>query len=461
MLLNTSQQMQASSMNLEPLDALSVLLVEDTQSERLFIAKLLKEMGLKVSSCASGSEALAIYRQELPDIVISDWRMPAMTGPELCHHLKQEAIPPYTLLLTANNQAKHMIEGIESGADDFLTKPFIPSILKVRLLAAARIVKMQQYLAQQNTALNSALSKEQAYLAQVQDDLDSAAKLQGSMLPSASNQINDWRLAARFQPAQELAGDIFQCFSIDDSHLGFYLLDVTGHGIAASMQSFTLAQRLSCKSCNWDSLDPALIVNELNADFDDPENAGRFATLILGIANTDSGQVRLTIAGHPQPILIDNHGAELMALESGIPLGIDNHFQYSYNSFFLNSQQHLMLYSDGVYECHHPEFGEFGQHRLLKACSDAHQLLPESLLHHLSHAVDLWQEKSAQDDISMMILSTSSLKRDEEMINQETLTLESSDKVETLQETEAIGEMSPPYTKAIPSHNLYHLKAGA
>ena len=391
------------------LDTLSVLLVEDTQSERYFIANLLLGMGMDVTSCASGEEAIELYQSQMPDIVISDWRMPGLTGPQLCQRLKQTAFPPYIILLTANNQAKHMVEGIESGADDFLTKPFIPSILKVRLLAAARIVKMQQHLTAQNLALNGALAKEQSYLAQVQADLDSAARLQGSLLPSSSKLINQWSLATRFQPAQDLAGDIFQCFNIDDSHLGFYLLDVTGHGIAASMQSFTLAQRLSCKSCHWDSLDPALIVTELNADFEDPENAGRFATLILGIANTDSGQVRITIAGHPQPILLDNNSATMMSLDSGLPLGIDSQFQYQYNSFFLSSEQHLMLYSDGLYECQHPTYGEFGQQRLLKTCSDAHQLSPEDLLHHLSHAIELWQQKSPQDDISMMIISTNKL----------------------------------------------------
>ncbi|CAM3523659.1 SpoIIE family protein phosphatase [Shewanella violacea] len=391
------------------LDTLSVLLVEDTKSERDFIVKLLQNMGMDVTSCASGEEAIELYQSQMPDIVISDWRMPGLTGPQLCQRLKKTQIPPYIILLTANNQAKHMVEGIESGADDFLTKPFIPSILKVRLLAAARIVKMQQHLTDKNIALNTALSKEQAYLAQVQKDLDSAARLQGSLLPTSSKLINQWSLAARFQPAQDLAGDIFQCFSIDDSHLGFYLLDVTGHGIAASMQSFTLAQRLSCKSCHWDSLDPALIVTELNADFEDPENAGRFATLILGIANTDSGQVRMTIAGHPQPILLDNDSATMMSLDSGLPLGIDNQFQYQYNSFFLSSNQHLMLYSDGLYECQHPNFGQFGQQRLVKTCSDAHQLSPEDLLHHLSHALELWQQNSPQDDISMMIISTANL----------------------------------------------------
>lgn len=391
------------------LHALTVLLVEDTLSERLIIETLLKTLGVNFFSCENGKAAIDLYNKVKPNIVISDWRMPGLTGPQLCQKLKRLTLPPYIILLTANNQAKHMIEGIESGADDFLTKPFIPSILKVRLLAAARIVNMQQHLADKNDALEDALVKEQSYLSQIREDLDSAAKLQGSLLPTSGNLINQWKLSTRFQPAQDLAGDIFQCFHIDDSHLGFYLLDVTGHGIAASMQSFTLAQRLSCKSCHWDSLDPALIVTTLNADFEDPENAGRFATLILGIANTNTGQVRLTIAGHPQPILLEDDKVSMMALEAGIPLGIDNKYQYTYSSFFLTRDQHLMLYSDGLYECQHPTYGEFGQERLLKTCSDARQLSPESLLHHLSHSLELWQQKCPQDDVSMMIISTSQL----------------------------------------------------
>ncbi|ABV37550.1 response regulator receiver modulated serine phosphatase [Shewanella sediminis HAW-EB3] len=390
-------------------EGLSVLVVEDTHSERCFITHLLEMMGLKVTSCSSGEEAIESYQQEKADMIISDWRMPGMTGPELCQYLKNIDPSLYIILLTANNQTKHTVIGIESGADDFLTKPFIPSILKARVLAGARIVNMQRQLENRNSELNTSLTKEQAYLQQIQKDIDSAAKLQGSLLPTSSTLQNGWKLATQFQPAQELAGDIFQCLEIDDSHLGFYLLDVTGHGIAASMQSFTLAQRLSCNSCDWASLDPALIVTQLNADFEDPEHSGRFATLVLGVVNTTSGKVKLTIAGHPLPILIKGDETEVMDLISGIPLGIDSHYHYEFNTFLLSPEQQLLLYSDGLYECRHPSFGEFGQQRLINSCSKAHQLKPESLLHYLAHAIDLWQEKVPQDDISMMLLSVPKL----------------------------------------------------
>lgn len=386
-------------------EGLKVLVVEDTQSERCFITHLLVAMGLEVSSCGSAEEAIESYQQEKADIIISDWRMPGMTGPELCQYFKKLPLSPYIILLTANNLTSHTVTGIESGADDFLTKPFIPNILKARVLAGARIVNMQHQLENKNSELNTSLTKEQAYLQQIQEDIDSAAKLQSSLLPTSNTLQNGWRLATQFQPAQELAGDIFQCLEIDDSHLGFYLLDVTGHGIAASMQSFTLAQRLSCNSCNWASLDPALIVTQLNADFEDPEHSGRFATLVLGIINTVSGKVKLTIAGHPLPILLKGSETEAMDLTSGIPLGIDSNYHYEYNTFLLSPQQQLLLYSDGLYECRHPTFGEFGQQRLINTCTNAHQLEPKSLLHYLAHSIDLWQQKKPQDDISMMLIS--------------------------------------------------------
>lgn len=388
---------------------LTILVVEDTQSERCFIVGLLTSMGLNVICCDSAEQAIIQYPKQAVDIVISDWRMPGLTGPELCLHLKSLTLPPYIILLTANSLAEHIVVGIESGADDFLSKPFIPSVLKVRILAAARIVNLQRRLTDKNHKLNTALNKEHAYLEQIQDDLKSAAQLQGSHLPSSGQLVNQWHLATRFKPAQELAGDIFQCINIDREHIGFYLLDVTGHGIAASMQSFTLAQQLSCSSCHWESLNPALIVNQLNRDFEDPENTGRFATLILGVANTFTGKVKLTLAGHPQPILLDESGASLMTLDAGLPLGIDNQHQYQNNVLTLNSHQHLMLYSDGLYECRHPKFGEFGLCRLIKTCDQAHQLKPEALLHHLCHSLELWQQKKPQDDISMMIISTSEL----------------------------------------------------
>ncbi|WP_394200893.1 PP2C family protein-serine/threonine phosphatase [Shewanella waksmanii] len=393
------------------ISSLTLLLVEDSPTDMYYIKHVVSALGFNVSTCSCAEQALAQIRRQHYDIVISDWCMPGMSGPQLARLVKQQPNAPYIILLTGNNQAKHTVEGIEAGADDFLTKPFNPAILKVRLLAAERIIHQQLTLSTQNEQLADNLIKEKAYLQQIRADLHSACLLQRSLLPDNNQTLANWSIASMFQPAQELAGDIFQCFEIDETHLGFYLLDVTGHGIAAAMQSFTLAQQLSSPQCPWDSYDPAIIAQNLNNDFSDPEDLGRFATLSIGIANTLTGECRMTNAGHPRAIVINQHGVSHPPLDNQLPIGVKAGTRYHFDTFKLQQSDNLMLFSDGLYECQHPKYGEFGLARVKRLCQQAVKLSPKHLLSHLRHAVSLWQQNNIQDDISMMIISTHSRQR--------------------------------------------------
>ncbi|WP_299009828.1 SpoIIE family protein phosphatase [uncultured Shewanella sp.] len=384
---------------------ISILIVEDSMSQRCMLTALLTSMGLTITSTENGKEALSKLNSTPTDIVITDWHMPKMSGPELCQQLKKRPNAPYIIMLTSNSEDEDTITGIESGADDYIAKPYRANILKVKILAAIRLVSMQQELRKKNEQLQTMLENEQAYLKQIQQDLSSAARLQQALLPHSTQLNEHWEIATYFQPAADLAGDIFQCFNIDNDHIGFYLLDVTGHGIAASMQSFTLAQRLASDRCPWNKLDPSLIVNELNREFEDPESMGRFATLMLGILNTKTYSVKITNAGHPDAIMINEGDAQFMKVAAQLPIGVSKKNQYHYQDFSLNEKQKLLIYSDGLYECVHPQYGMFGQERLCQLCRAASALSGSQLIQHIQHSITLWQSHSLQDDISMMIIS--------------------------------------------------------
>lgn len=120
---------------------LSVLVVEDTDCERFYITHLLRQFGWLVESRSNGKAALDYLQQNEVHILVSDWRMPEMSGIELCQIVKNNHLPPFVILLTANNQTADIVLGIEAGADDFICKPFLPELLKVRMLAAMRIVQ--------------------------------------------------------------------------------------------------------------------------------------------------------------------------------------------------------------------------------------------------------------------------------------------------------------------------------
>ncbi|MFB2727222.1 PP2C family protein-serine/threonine phosphatase [Shewanella mangrovisoli] len=384
---------------------LSVLVVEDTDCERFYITHLLRQFGWLVESRSNGKAALDYLQQNEVHILVSDWRMPEVSGIELCQIVKNNHLPPFVILLTANNQTADIVLGIEAGADDFICKPFLPELLKVRMLAAMRIVQLQHNLSRNNQLLQQGLAKESALLSTIKQDLFSAAKVQRELLPRSKTLPRGWQLHHEFQPASYLAGDLYQCFDLGDDQLGFYLIDAAGHGVAAALQSVSLAQRLSMERTDWCGLSPQEIVNQVNRELSDPDNTGRFVTLLLGKINTLTGELWLCSAGHPAPLLLTETGCEPLPLDTELPLGIHGAVQYQDQLVTLLPGSRLLLFSDGTYECQHPKFGFFGQARLQTLCSKANSLSDEALLHHLSHALQLWQSGTTQDDISMMLIT--------------------------------------------------------
>ncbi len=133
-----------------------VLIADDDSISRRMLAKMIEAWGYEVVAAPNGSDAWAILNQpSAPRLAILDWMMPGMTGPALCRALRDANREPYTyvLLLTARTERQDLIEGMESGADDYVTKPFDADELEVRLRAGRRIVDLQAELVVAREAL--------------------------------------------------------------------------------------------------------------------------------------------------------------------------------------------------------------------------------------------------------------------------------------------------------------------
>lgn len=139
-----------------------ILLAEDSVFYRRLIAKHLKEWGFDFVEAQDGKEAWKILvQQDGPKLALVDWVLPEIEGIEICRRLRSrpEGSPyTYTVLLTAKSQQLEMLEAMDAGADDFLSKPFDPPELKARLMAGKRIVELQQKLTSTNDALQFAAS---------------------------------------------------------------------------------------------------------------------------------------------------------------------------------------------------------------------------------------------------------------------------------------------------------------
>ncbi len=133
-----------------PIQVRNVLVADDDDLIRKILARWLTRAGYNVREAANGTEALQMVREEPPDIVITDWEMPGVEGPQLCHEIRQLRLQHYVylLILTSRNEPKWVVEGLESGADDFLSKPIREAELVARLRAAARILEGERKLQQ-------------------------------------------------------------------------------------------------------------------------------------------------------------------------------------------------------------------------------------------------------------------------------------------------------------------------
>jgi two-component system cell cycle response regulator len=143
-----------------------ILIADDSIVSRHLLDATLRKWGYEVVIASDGMEAWnALKEKDAPRIAILDWMMPGLTGPEVCKRVRErspgsDGTYTYLLLLSSKSQREDLIEGLESGADDYLTKPFDQHELKVRLRAGTRIIDLQRELLEAREALREQATKD-------------------------------------------------------------------------------------------------------------------------------------------------------------------------------------------------------------------------------------------------------------------------------------------------------------
>lgn len=126
-----------------------VLVAEDDMVTRLMLGATLSEWGLHVVEAENGEKAMQILEgPDPPQLALVDWNMPIKNGLEVCRALRSGTAEPYIylIILTSMNKAEDVVTGLDSGADDYLVKPYNPAELRVRLKAGDRIIRLQSEL---------------------------------------------------------------------------------------------------------------------------------------------------------------------------------------------------------------------------------------------------------------------------------------------------------------------------
>ena len=139
-----------------------VLIADDEATTRHLIQGTLGKWGFEVLAAEDGTAALDIMKgPNPPEIVLLDWVMPGVDGLEVCRRVRAARLeaPTYIILITARGGLENVIQGLEAGADDYVTKPFDPRELRARLHAGARVVQLQKALLERNHELEDALKR--------------------------------------------------------------------------------------------------------------------------------------------------------------------------------------------------------------------------------------------------------------------------------------------------------------
>jgi predicted ATPase/DNA-binding NarL/FixJ family response regulator len=143
-----------------------VLIADDREIERLALQRAVEELGHKCLVASNGLEAWEMFQARGADVVISDWLMPGLDGPELCRRVRAHEAATYTyvILLTVLDEKQHRLAGIHAGADDYLIKPLVIDALEARLVAAARLTTRHREISQREAERERTIARREALL---------------------------------------------------------------------------------------------------------------------------------------------------------------------------------------------------------------------------------------------------------------------------------------------------------
>ena len=391
-----------------------ILIAEDERITRTSLARQLQAWGHDVTAAEDGQQAWEQFEGGAAafDIVITDWEMPRLSGVEFVRRIRGAARDVYTyvIILTSRSDKQDIVNGIEAGADDFVSKPFDREELRVRLLAGERVVRLERALSRQNAELRDANDR-------IRVGLRAAARVQQSMLPRANVITPHVRTAWKYVPTDEVAGDAVGLYLVDERYLIAYVLDVSGHGVPAALLSVSAMHALEPEPAetslvrNLTGADhglgtvqrPARTAAELNRRFRAGEHDGRYLTMVLCVLDTHTGRLHTTSAGHPPLLAFRGDGPLVVPNAGGFPIAIMDAADYEEGIITLEPGDRLYLYSDGLLEQRQSRDEQFGAARLFQAFAERTGGALEDVLTHVVDELARWAEGATfEDDVSIV-----------------------------------------------------------
>lgn len=234
-------------------------------------------------------------------------------------------------------------------------------------------------------------------------DLNFAKQLQHRILPENKVYYDALKIASVYVPCEMLGGDVYDVIEINESHIGMYIADVSGHGVTSSMMTMFIRQTL--KNLGEKAIDPATTLRylyhryrELNID------EQYYITIFYGVYNKKAKTFTYSNGGHNCMPVILGRDRVYQIYMAGLPIcGIFQDVHYDKEVLSLHSGEKLLFFTDGIIEAFHKDKGFYEDRRLLNLCRKYFHREMEELMEVILRNVQDFAECDIKDDIAMMM----------------------------------------------------------
>lgn len=354
-----------------------VLLIDDDELQYAIFQQFLT----KVSTTQYELEWVGNYNDAISrievggyDVYLVDYHLDDVAGTSIIQEAIQKGCKVPMILQTSNKDHNVDLEAMEAGAMDYLIKPQItPMLLERTIRYAIRQKRIETKLEEQNEIIAKHVEEAERtnhYLIELTQritmDLEQARRTQRSLLP-AIPQTQGYRIVTKYEPMEQIGGDFYDFYELENDQLGILLADVTGHGIPAALISFMISSLFKTFAPKLNDIEHTItLVN--NALFGNLQEE-KFATIFYCIYDAQTRHLSYSTMGHPPGYVLRPTTREVIPLKTeGILIGAFpfEEGDYQEGSIELQPGDKVLLYTDGLVEMSNPDGELFGKHRFFE-----------------------------------------------------------------------------------------------